>query len=159
MDRYSDNQLRDTMLTQREREQARDAIQTLLVYDRGSVERAQPKRRVPRIRNTQAYEYIARLEPFKGSHLWGGRVVKQIGDRINDLYIVNSYRVSYPILIYDYNDKVWCAVNESPSRTTSRHINNCAPEQFKPIYLSHPHMQAVALYGYTHGMLIMIETS
>ena len=70
---------------------------------------------IKRISNQEAWQYIPKRIPFKGSNLCGVRVIETGGES----YVVFSYLT--PIYVYNNDEGRWYGNAQRYSRTTTAH--------------------------------------
>ena len=85
---------------------------------------------------------VQKLRPFKGNHIEGE------WDASNTLYVVYSYRSTFPIYVWDTVSQRWFYNKDKYSRTTSRHQSACCPFVDDPIYLSVDDMVELVYSGF-----------
>ena len=77
----------------------------------------------------EARGMVQKKRPFRGNNVEGE------WDAGNTLYVVYSYRSTFPIYVYDTVSQRWFYNKDKYSRTTSRHQSACKPFADDPIYL------------------------
>lgn len=120
----------------------------------------------PRLkRNRDAHTFVSGCRPFKGSNMWAEWVCRTNWEQRAEeeitgcLYVVYSYRHSWPLLVYELSTDAWFANSSRVSQSTSRHMNNCRPEQLSRAitYLDVDAMSGIEQHGFVGYMARRID--
>ena len=96
------------------------------------------------IANGKARNMVDIKAAFRGSNVWA-----EWGQNAYDqkLYVVYSYRYTWPLYVYDQTADTWYENCNQYSQTTSRHRSQCRPTGVKTIHLNTDDMRLVATCG------------
>lgn len=96
------------------------------------------------IANGDAKSMVDERRPFRGSNVWG-----EWGQNAydNKLYVVYSYRYTWPLFVYDEHADTWYENDSQFSQTTSRHRTQCRPTGVQTVKCGVEDMRIVAMCG------------
>jgi hypothetical protein len=109
-----------------------------------------------KIANRDARHYVAKQQPFQGSHLYAEYFCVDPTDPSpgQSGYVVYSYGPHHPLLVAIHIDGQdhWFANEDGYSNTTKRHMSQCRPDIYNPSiklhYLSPSWMHKLVTKGY-----------
>jgi hypothetical protein len=96
------------------------------------------------IANGKARDMVDERKPFRGSNTWAEWSVNAYD---NKLYVVYSYRYSWPMFVYDDTADTWYENASQFSQTTSRHRNQCRPTGVDTVKCGVDDMRILAVSG------------
>ena len=96
------------------------------------------------IANGKARDMVDERKPFRGSNTWAEWSVNAYD---NKLYVVYSYRYSWPMFVYDDTADTWYENHTQFSQTTSRHRNLCRPTGGDTVKCGVDDMRVLAVSG------------
>jgi len=96
------------------------------------------------IANGKARDMVDERRPFRGSNVWG-----EWGQNAydNKLYVVYSYRYTWPLFVYDEHADTWYENASKFSRTTSKHLTQCRPTGVPTVKCGVEDMNVLAICG------------
>lgn len=96
------------------------------------------------IANGKARDMVDERKPFRGSNIWA-----EWGQNAydNKLYVVYSYRYTWPLFVYDEVADTWYENDTQFSQTTSRHRTQCRPSTSPTIKAPCDDMRLLAVSG------------
>lgn len=96
------------------------------------------------VANGKARDMVDERKPFRGSNTWAEWSVNAYD---NKLYVVYSYRYSWPMFVYDDTADTWYENMNQFSQTTSRHRNQCRPTGVDTVKCGVDDMRILAVSG------------
>ena len=96
------------------------------------------------VANGKARDMVDKRLPFRGSNTWAEWGVNAYD---NKLYVVYSYRYSWPMFVYDEVADQWYENSSQYSQTTSRHRTQCRPSGVTTIKADTNDMKILAMCG------------
>jgi hypothetical protein len=96
------------------------------------------------IANGKARDMVDERRPFRGSNVWAEWGMNAYD---NKLYVVYSYRYTFPLFVYDEQANTWYENDSQFSQTTSRHRTQCRPTGVETIKCGVEDMNILAMSG------------
>ena len=96
------------------------------------------------VANGKARDMVNQRLAFRGSNTWAEWGVNAYD---NKLYVVYSYRYSWPMFVYDETADTWYENCSQYSQTTSRHRNLCRPSGVDTVKCGVDDMRVLATCG------------
>ena len=96
------------------------------------------------VANGKARDMVDKRLPFRGSNTWAEWGVNAYD---NKLYVVYSYRYTWPMFVYDDTAEAWYENTSQFSQTTSRHRNQCRPTGVDTVKCGVDDMRILAVSG------------
>lgn len=96
------------------------------------------------IANGKALDMVDERLAFRGSNTWAEWSVTKYDTK---LYVVYSYRYTWPLFVYDENGDQWYENKSQYSQTTYRHRTQCRPSGVQTVKCSVEDMLIVAREG------------